>query len=180
MANEEVRSQQWIDRIEGLVHDAESIADAKARSIAVDLLQAVLELHAAALERIIEIVAASGAPGETAMARLADDELTGSVLLLHGLHPDDLETRVRRALEKMQRLFNSRDASISLISLEDGIVRLQFDSTRKSSAAPVRAAIESAMYQAAPEIRSVVIEGFPDPAPPDFVPVSNLFAGSRL
>jgi len=91
MAIEEVRSQQWTDRIEELVHRAESVEDQKLRSIAVDLLRAVLDFHAAGLERVMEIAAGSGPAGKEIIDRMAADDLAGSLLLLHGLHPDDLE-----------------------------------------------------------------------------------------
>ncbi len=178
MANEEVHSQQWIDKIEELVHRAESLVDPKCRSIAVDLLQAVLEFHAAGLERMMEIAAASGAPGDAILERIAADDLTSSVLLLHGLHPDDFETRVNRAVARLEESFGSRGASVSLISIDDGAVRLRFESGRAWAGA--KATIEKAIYQAAPEITSVIVEGFKEPVPVDFVPVSNLLSGSRL
>lgn len=178
MANEEVHSQQWIDRIEELVHRAEGAGDAESRRITVELLRAVLEFHAAGLERIIEIAAASGAAGEAILKRIGDDDLTSSVLLLHGLHPDDLETRVNRAVAKLEEMFGSRGASISLVSMEDGVVRLRFESGRAWAGAKVT--IEKAIYQAAPEITSVIVEGFKEPVPVDFVPVSTLLSDSRL
>jgi len=101
MAHEEVGSQEWIDRIEELVHRAESVEDPSLRSIAVDLLEAVLSFHAAGLDRIMEIAASSGPAGEAIIDRIAADDLVSSVLLLHGLHPDDLETRLNHAVEKM-------------------------------------------------------------------------------
>jgi hypothetical protein len=180
MAHEEVGSQQWIDRIEELVHRAESVEDPKLRGIAVDLLQAVLNFHAAALERMMEIAAASAPDGEAIIDRIAADDLVSSVLLLHGLHPDDLETRVNRAVEKLQRLFGSRGASISLLAIEEDVVRLRFDTDRVWSGAPVKASIEAAVYQAAPEIMNVIVEGFRDPPMPDFVPLANLRAGAGL
>ncbi len=178
MANDEVHSQQWIDRIEELVHRAESIDDPKCRSIAVDLLQAVLEFHAAALERMIEIAGSFGTVGDALIERMAADDLTSSVLLLHGLHPDDFETRVNRAVIKLEEVFGSLGATVSLISIDDGAVRLRFESSR--SWAGAKTAIEKAIFQAAPEITNVIVEGVKEPVPVDFVPVSNLFAGSRL
>src|SRR6185312_13675239 len=180
MAHEEVGSQEWIDRIEELVHRAESVEDPKLRSIAVDLLQAVLNFHAAGLERMMEIAAASGPAGEAIIDRIAADDLVSSVLLLHGLHPDDLETRVNCAVEKLQRMFGSRMTGVSLLAIEEGVVRLRFDSDRVWSGAPVKASIEAVIYQAAPEITNVIVEGLRDPPTPDFVPLSNLMASAGL
>ncbi|HSU60663.1 MAG TPA: hypothetical protein VLI55_15225 [Bryobacteraceae bacterium] len=180
MAIEEVRSQQWTDRIEELVHRAESVEDQKLRSIAVDLLRAVLDFHAAGLERVMEIAAGSGPAGKEVIDRMAADDLAGSLLLLHGLHPDDLETRLNRTIERLQSSFSSRGASVSLIAIEEDSVRLRFDAARPWSGAPVKATIEAAVYQAAPEIASVIVEGLQEPPEPNFVPLSNLMAGARL
>lgn len=178
MANEEVHSQQWIDRIEELVHRAEGLEDPKCRTVAVDLLQAVLEFHASGLERMMEIAAASATAGDALIERIAADDLTSSMLLLHGLHPDDFDTRVNRAVTKLEEVFASLGATVSLISTDGGTVRLRFESSR--SWAGAKATIEKAIYQAAPEITGVIVEGFKEPVPVDFVPVSNLLSGSRL
>ena len=180
MAQQEVGSQQWIDRIEELVHRAEAIDDPAVRGIAVDLLQAVLNFHAAGLERLMEIAAATGPAGEAIFERAAEDDLVSSMLLLHGLHPDDLETRVNRAVEKLRRTFGSPGAGLSLVAIENETVRLRFQTERAWSGAPIKASIEAAIYQAAPEVAHVVIEGFEDPPLPNFVPLSNLLSGATL
>lgn len=184
MAKDEIRSQQWIDKIEELVRRAEALSDPKARGVAVDLLQAVLDFHAAGLERIMEIAVDSGPAGDAIIERIAADELTGSMLLLHDLHPDDLETRIDRALRKLQDMFASLGATLSLVAIEPaiepGTVRLQFDSSRTWSGTPVRASVENAIFQAAPEIETVIIEGLKEPLPANFVPLSDLLVGSRV
>lgn len=178
MRHEEIGSQQWIDRIEKLVHRAESIDDPKTRNIAVSLLRAVLNFHAAGLERILELIA-SGSAGEEIIERMAADDLVSSVLLLHGIHPDDLITRVHRAVEKLQSVFGSQGGGVSLIAIEGEVVRVRFDAARAWSGAPVKTSIEAAIYQAAPEITSVIVEGFQDAPVPNFVPLSDLLAGAR-
>lgn len=170
MAKGEVRSQQWIDRIEELVHQAEALADPQARSIAIDLIQAVLDFHAAGLERIMEIAAAS----PTIAKRLVADDLISSLLLLHDLHPDDLETRIARAMDKLQTAFHPLGARLSLISIEGGTVRLQFESSRTWPTASVKTTVENEILQAAPEVSAVSIEGIKEAPATDFVPLANL------
>ncbi len=179
MNTHEARSQEWIDKIEGLVQRAEEIRDPAARDTAIELLQAVLQFHAAGLQRVLEIAAGSGQAGERIVEQIAADDLTSSLLLLHDLHPDDLQTRLDRAIHKLQDVFVSLGARISLIGVESGTVRLLFDSTRTWSAAPVKASVENAIFQAAPEISSVIVEGLRETPPADFVPVSDLLVGSQ-
>ncbi len=174
-----VRSQEWIDKIEQLVRRAESLSDPAARGVAVDLLQAVLDFHSAGLERVMETLADSGAPGQAIIERIAADDLTSSLLLLHDLHPDDLETRIGRAVEKLQTVFSSLGAKLSLIAVEPPNVRLQFDSPRTWSGAPVKSSIENAIFQAAPEISSILIEGLKETPAANFVPLGELLAGSQ-
>lgn len=177
MANNEIRSQGWVDKIEELVRQAESFSDASARRVTIDLLRAVLDFHAAGLEKILDVTFESGPAGEAIIRRIANDDLTSSVLLLHGLHPDDLDTRVNRAVQKLQEMFVSLGAKLSLIAIESDTVRLRFDSRRTWSGTPVRDSIEKGILQAAPEITAVIIEGLKEPAPAGFVPLTDLLAG---
>jgi hypothetical protein len=181
MPENSVLSQEWIDKIEGLVHRAESL-DAPGRTVAIDLLQAVLDFHAASLDRMLEITAEQGnnAQSNDLIEQFASDDLISSMLLLHDLHPDDLETRVHRAVGKLAGMFRSLGAELSLLSIETGRVRLHFESARPWSGTPVRASVENALLQAAPEISTVIIEGLKEPAPANFVPVTKLLAGNGV
>jgi hypothetical protein len=180
MPSDEIRSQEWIDKIEEFVHRAQSISDPMARGVAVELVQAVLDFHAAGINRMLEIIAGAGAAGEAIVEQIAKDDLTSSMLLLHDLHPEDLETRIGRAIQKLQDMFASLGAKLSVLGVEGETVRLQFDSARTWSGTPVKASIENAIFQAAPEIASVIIEGLKETPPAGFVPVSDLLAGSRV
>lgn len=179
MAHDAVRSQEWIDKIEELVRRAESLDDPEACAVVIDLLRAVLDFHAAGLKHVMEIAADCGAAGAAIIERIATDDLTSSMLLLHDLHPDDLETRINRAVCKLQEMFTSLGASLSLVTIEPGIVRVHFDSARAWSGNPVRDSIQNAILQAAPEVENVIIEGLKEAPAANFVPVSNL-AGSRV
>src|SRR4051812_12856815 len=94
--------QQLIQRIDGLLSQLETMSDPEARASAVELVQSLMELHGAGLERMMEITAEAGAPGRGVIDGFARDELVGGLLLLYGLHPLDLETRVMQALDKVR------------------------------------------------------------------------------
>lgn len=179
MAKDEIRSQEWIDKIEELVRQAENISDPSARRIATDLVRAVLDFHGTGLQRVLEVVAESES-GPAIFDRIAADDLTSSMLLLHDLHPDELGTRLLRAIEKLEKVFRSVGARVSLIGVEAGTVRLQFDSARAWPGATVRDSIEKTIFQAAPEIDQVLIEGLKESPAADFVPLSNLLAGAPV
>ena len=176
MAKDEIRSQQWIDQIEKLVRQAEELTDPASRSIAVDLVQAVLDFHAAGFERVLEIAAESPALAK----RIVGDDLISSLLLLHDLHPDTLDTRICRAVDKLQTAFRPLGASLSLICIDNETVRLEFESTRTWPGESTRTTIENAIFQAAPEVSTVIVEGLKETPPTNFVPISDLLADARV
>ena len=61
--------QQRVQKIGGLVHELETIADPASRTSAKELVQLLMELHGMGLERILGIVFQSGDAG----ARIIDD-----------------------------------------------------------------------------------------------------------
>src|SRR5262249_34276184 len=117
--------QQQMRRIEGLIRQIETAPDTKTRACALELTQSLMRLHGAAFGRSLEIVAQSGETGLAIIDDLGRDELVASVLLIYGLHPVDLETRVRRALDEARPYLHSHGGGVELISLDDGAVRLR-------------------------------------------------------
>lgn len=164
-------AKQSIGKIEELVRRVELLPDAFARDAAIDLVQAVMGLHRDALDRMMEIVAAGGN-----LTALASDDLVSSVLAMHGLHPDDLETRLQRAIEKLQFYFDSRGAGVKLLELDGETVRLRYTSARPGAGSAAKQTIEEAIYQAAPEIENVLIEGVEERHESGFVPLADLVA----
>jgi hypothetical protein len=108
----------------------------------------------------MEIVAEAGEAGYRIFDQFAADELVGSLLLLYGLHPEDFETRVRRAIDSVPYL--------ELAGTDDGVVRV-----RSTSASVSREAVEQIIYSAAPEATAVHIEAAHSAAS-SFVPVEAL------
>src|SRR5579862_8455462 len=94
--------QQRIGRIEPLIQRMEKYADPSVRADAKELVKALLDLHAVGLARMLTLLTETGEAGRSQLGVYAADSLVGSLLLLHGLHPVVLETRVRQALEKLR------------------------------------------------------------------------------
>ena len=66
-----------------------------------------MDLHGAAIERILEIVTKAGEAGARILRSLGTDELVGSLLVLYDLHPKDFATRVHRGVEKARKMLDS-------------------------------------------------------------------------
>jgi Fe-S cluster biogenesis protein NfuA len=154
--------QKRIQRIGEMVEQLESTADPHARAVAKELVESLMALHGTALERILELASEAGEPGETIIRKCGRDELVSNLLLLYGLHPEDLPSRVTGALEKLRAYLASHAASAELVSIgDDGTVtlRLQLKSNGcGSSAASVKSTLEAAIQDAAPDATSIVVE----------------------
>lgn len=79
--------QEKLQRLESLVRQAERLPDPAARGQVREVVSGLLELHAVGLGRLVDHVAAAGAPGEAILGAWAGDDLVAGMLLLHGLHP---------------------------------------------------------------------------------------------
>jgi len=154
--------QKRMERIAAIVQQFESCADPNIRTLAGELMECVMALHGAGLERILEIVAGSGEAGEAIVRKCGRDDLVSSLLLLYGLHPDDLPMRVTRAIEQLHGFLESHAAKAELLSIgDDGTLTLRLDvksSGCGSSASTVKATLEAALQNAAPDAPAIIIE----------------------
>ena len=133
-----------VRRIEESVRRIESLPDPESRETARELMQAILELHGTALERMMDLAFESGPSGEALIRRFANDDLVSSLLVLHGLHPDDLETRVRQLLTKLP-------GHPELIGAFEGVVRIRVSMEARDT-------VETAVREAVPDASEIVIE----------------------
>jgi Fe-S cluster biogenesis protein NfuA len=170
-----------IQRIAGLVEEIESIADPAVRAATKNLVQSLMDLHGAALEKTLEVVAEAGEAGMTVIDRLGRDSLVSSVLILYGLHPEDIETRVARAVDRIRPQLRKQGCELELLGVADGAIRLRVETgshTCGSTAKTVQATLEGAMYDAAPDLTSLVIEGLEEKPASGFVALGKLMGGS--
>jgi Fe-S cluster biogenesis protein NfuA len=170
--------QTKIQRIGELVGQLENIPDAETRTGAKALVQLLLDLHAAGLERVMEIMAKSGEPGLSTIDDLGRDPLVSSLLVLYGLHPLDFEGRVAQAVEKVRPHVRKGGGELQLLSTESGVVRLQLQVTGHgcgSTGKTLKAMVEDALYEAAPDMGRLLIEGLEQqPGSSGFVPLGKL------
>ena len=176
-ASNEVQSR--LKSIEALVHRIESASDPALSSAAKELVQLLMELHGAGLERMLEIVNQTTS-GPATIEVLGRDDLVRSLFLLYGLHPDSLETRVMQALEKTRPYLKSHGGNVNLIGVDEaGAVTLRLEGNCHgcpSSSATMKLAVEEAIYDAAPDVTAIIVEGSVKEEKPAlaFVPISQL------
>src|SRR5690348_6249353 len=89
-----------VERINALIAQVEAFPDGRLRAQVQEIVECLLDYHGAAIGRMLALARQADRAPDLA-ARLAEDELVASVLLLHGLHPTDLPTRVEQSLERV-------------------------------------------------------------------------------
>ena len=177
MLLEDQELRERVARMETLLGEIEALKDPNARSKAAEIVQLLLELYGEGLARVMETVA-RGEAGERTFGIFAEDELVSHLLLLHGLHPLDVETRVLRALEEVRPYLQSHGGNVELLGVEGGVARLRMQGSCDgcpSSAMTLKLAIEEAVQKAAPDLEGIEAEGVAEPEP-----APNIVAGPTL
>jgi Fe-S cluster biogenesis protein NfuA len=140
--------------VERLLAEIEGPAD---RDRAEELVSALLEVYGSGLARILDVV------GDETARTLAADELVGSLLIVHDLHPLNTAERVRGALDRVRPYLGSHAGGVELLGIDAaGVVRLRLEGNCHgcpSSQLTATMAIERAILEDAPEINEVAVEG---------------------
>ena len=181
--------QSQLQSIEALLQRIEKANDPAMSAMAKELVQRLMEFHGAGIERILEIIhqhapPRGGAAENAAVAETIDtlgrDPLVSSLLLLYGLQPDALETRIHHALENAEPYLKSHGASANLINVDPaGAVTVRLEGAThgcSSTSTGLKRAVEEAIYEAAPDVTAIIVEGAIDDLSPaaGFVPLSVL------
>jgi hypothetical protein len=145
--------QVSLRRLEELIAALDGLSDPAAREPAREVLQLMLDLHGLALTKLVAGVAAAG--DIALITRLAEDPHIGAMLLLHGAHPEDPETRARRALDQLRPRLEEHRARVISVRLVRGSLRLLLSG---AGAPGLRQEIEEAVVDAAPELEEVLFE----------------------
>ncbi|HEY2380868.1 MAG TPA: NifU family protein [Terriglobia bacterium] len=147
-----------IRKIDELIAQIQAAPDPQIRDAALQLVQILMDFHAAGIDRMMELTSDAGDAGWRLIDQLGSDELVANMLLLHGLHPLDLDTRVRDALDRVRPDLQSHGGDVELLEIAGGIVRLNLLGSCDgcpSSAVTLKTAIEKAIYETAPDVISV-------------------------
>lgn len=171
--------QRRMQRIGGLVHEIEELTDPAAQAKAKELMQAVMELHGSGLERVMEIIFQAGEPGMRIIGELGNDPLVSSLLVLYGLHPDDLATRVTRAIESLSWELRAQSCEVELLGINGSEVRVRVSTgphTCGSTAKQLRTTVEDAICAVAPDVTALVVEGLDGRSASGFVALDKLMA----
>lgn len=132
-------------------------ADPAAAERAEELVRLLVEFYGAGLARVVDLL------GEQGVARLLDDPLVSGLLVLHDLHPQSTDDRVRAALDLVRPYLGSHAGDVEYLGLDDrGVVHLKLTGSCDgcpSSLVTVQTAIERSIADLAPEVTGVEVAG---------------------
>ena len=145
-----------------------------------ELVGLLVGLYGGGLAAIVELLGEQGEAGAAMLAKLAEDPLVESLLLVHGLHPLDVDARIQRALDRVRPYLGSHAGGVEYLGVTDGVARLRLEGSCHgcpSSTVTVQLAITGAVEEAAPEVTEVVVEGMTEPPGPELLQIGRRPAG---
>src|ERR1700677_4504860 len=148
-----------------LVGELDQMPGGGSKVAARELVQLLMEVHRTGLERMMEVIfqAGTGASSAAIIDRLGQDPITRNLLLLYSLHPDDLETRVLKALDDAGTRLRKSDSQVELVGIHDGAVQLRLHTSSHgcgSTTKNLQSIVEESIYDMAPDVTSLEILGF--------------------
>ena len=162
-------SDELIARVQELTAQLEEVQDFQARAVADELVSSIVQLYGAGLERIVDALEEPGATAAEVRDRLVGDGVVASLLLIHGLYPVDLETRVREGLDSVRPYMESHGGDVELVEIVDGVARMRLVGHCEgcpASEATLELAIKKALEETAPDLEGLEVEGVSEaPAP---------------
>jgi len=175
--------QDQVRQLGELITQFDGMPESPQKTACKELVHLLMEVHGAGLERIMEIAFESSGTGAAIIDELARDTITSSLLLLYSLHPDDLETRVNKAMERMRPRLRKVSCGADLTRIDAGAVQIRVTTNGHScgsSAKDVRAIVEEGIYELAPDVASLEILGLEEPSPSGFVALETLMGHGLL
>jgi hypothetical protein len=169
--------QEKMRQLGTLVGELDQVPGGGSKVAARELVQLLMEVHRTGLERIMELVYQSGGEGGAIIDSFGQDPIVRNLLLLYSLHPDDLETRVVRALDTVRARLRKFDSRVELVSLHEGAVQLRLHTSghaRGSTIKDLRSIVEGGIYDLAPDLTSLTILAPEEESSSGFVPLQNL------
>lgn len=156
-----------------MISQIESWPDDSARNKCREIIAKLLELHQAGLAQIFSILRNANASYQQVLDECLRDDAVRSLMLLHNLHPESIEHRVRQALDQVRPYLNSHGGDVELLEISPTAVHLRMNGNCHgcpSSAATLHDMIERAICELAPDAGSIEVDGLQStPAPTGLV-----------
>ncbi len=147
-----------VTRVEELTAEVEPGGQAE------QLAGALMDLYGEGLVRIFDAIAEDGS--DALRAKLTEDGVVASLMLIHDLYPVPLEERVQEALDSVRPYMESHGGNVELLGIEDGVAKLRLEGSCNgcaASASTLELAVEQALQATAPDLEGIDVEGVVEP-----------------
>jgi Fe-S cluster biogenesis protein NfuA len=161
--NERLRAGHELQQ---LIQQAEQLRDPVARALVPECLRNLVAFYGDGLGRILEVVKGCGPSGEYVHGQLVEDPVVRGLLLIHGLHPVDLSTRLNQAIEKVRPYMENHGGSVELLSLKSDFARFRLRGacrTCPSSSVTMELTLRQAIEEICPDLAGFEVENEPAP-----------------
>jgi Fe-S cluster biogenesis protein NfuA len=159
---QDAESRRRAERIEALIQEVSTFSDTHARETTEELMQCILDMYGEGLSQILEITARADSAGLGLVRTFARDDLVGSLLLVHNLHPVDLQTRVQQALDEVRPQLKLHKGDVEFIKVQEGVAYLRLEGSCHgcpSSTITLKHLIEESLSKKAPDLEGLEVEG---------------------
>jgi hypothetical protein len=173
--------QRKVRQLGTLVGELDRLPGSGSTVAARELVQLLMEVHGTGLERILELVFELSAKGEAMIGILGQDPIVRNLLLLYSLHPEDMETRILKALSTAGSRLRKLDCRAELVGVHDGAVQIRLHTSghvHGSAAKNLRSIVEAEVYDMAPDLASLTLLGLEDEPTSGFVSLESLLKHS--
>lgn len=148
-------------RIEEIIEEINHFPNPAAKVLMQECLESLLSLYGEGLGKIVAVLNGDGADGQRLLARMLEDSLVRGLFLIHDLHPSDLETRLKEALEKVRPYMQSHGGNVEIIGLDGDFARLRLLGACKtcpSSRMTLELAVRKAVEESCPDLAGFEVE----------------------
>jgi hypothetical protein len=146
--------RERVGEVEQAIASLEGLPPAP-RETALAAFGALVELYGEAWARALDHLERTS---PDALPGLAEDELVGHLLMIHGLHPSSVEKRVRQALDDLAATVDADGCRVELLGVDGATARLRLNGGGGVAAPGLSSLVEGAVRSAAPELERVEIE----------------------
>ncbi|MCT4353936.1 hypothetical protein M5362_12435 [Streptomyces sp. Je 1-79] len=145
-------------RVEEVLDRLAENGDAEACAAAEEVVRVLMEFYGSGIARVVDLLGRPAArPPADPLGPLLADELVASLLNLHGLHPEDVPTRIDRALAAL-----SQPVENAGFDTETGVLRLRVTGSSGCGCGGTQESVRQAAVDAlacyAPEVTGVELE----------------------
>lgn len=142
--------------------------------LALAAVSGLAEIYGQALGRAVDLA------DPALVEHMLGDELIGHLLALHGIHPEPIEARVARVIEKLRAALSARGMEIELDGIDEAVAIVRVSASGcGSSSASIERPVREAVLAAAPELTGVAIVPAGRSIAAAFVPLDSLMRPAR-